>query len=583
MPGGTDQTLRPFLWRASNLYPDREIVSRTHEGIERYTYREYDDRTAQLANALEAYGIESGDRVGTFCWNHHRHFETYFSVPSIGAQLHTINPLLPDEHIQYIVDNADDELIFVDPSLAQKLAGAAADAPEFEDVDFVVMGETESEEIDGVAYESFVDGHATAYEWPQLDEEQPAGMCYTSGTTGNPKGVEYTQKMLWSHTMATLTPHGIPMDDGDVVMPVVPMFHVNAWGMPFTATAAGAKHVYPGPSPDPEDIAHLIETEGVTITAGVPTVWFGLMEYAENNDLDLSALDTVIVGGSAAPESMIRWFDNRGVELLHAWGMTEMSPIGSAAHLKHSLADADYETQLEHRVKQGLLLPGLEMKVIDEGGEEIPWGSAEQRSAGSRAAEPRDDGESFGELWVRGPWVTQEYFQRPDANESDFEDVPASGSSGESEDGRSSGRWLKTGDVVSVDEEGYIKIVDRAKDVIKSGGEWISSVELENTIMAHDGVAEAAVVGVPHEKWQERPVAFVVPADVADTDTLADEVLELLSEEYPKWWLPDAVEYLDEIPKTATGKFSKKDIRQRYTDESLVEGTAPEGAAPERE
>ena len=549
MPGATNQTLRPFLWRAANLYPDREIVSRTHQGIERYTYSEYDDRTAQLANALEAYGIEEGDRVATFCWNHHRHFETYFSVPSIGAQLHTINPLLPDEHIQYIVDNADDQLIFVDQSLAPKLAGAAAEAPEFEGVDFVVMGDSESDALDATPYEEFVEGHPAEYDWPELDEKQPAGMCYTSGTTGNPKGVEYTQQMLWSHTMATLTPQGIPMDDSDVVMPVVPMFHVNAWGMPFSATAAGAKHVYPGPSPDPADIAGLIEDEGVTITAGVPTVWLGLMDYAEDNDLDLSELDTVIVGGSAAPESMIRWFDDRGVELLHAWGMTEMSPIGSVSQLKYTLEDEDYETQLEHRKKQGILTPGLEMRVIDDSGEEIAW-----------------DGEEFGELWVRGPWVTKEYFQRPEANEEDFEDG-----------------WLKTGDIVTVDTEGYIKIVDRAKDVIKSGGEWISSVELENAIMAHDGVAEAAVVGGPHEKWQERPVAFVVPTGAADTDTLADEVMELLAEDYPKWWLPDAIEYIDEIPKTATGKFSKKDIREQYSDESLVEGTVPEDAAPDAE
>jgi fatty-acyl-CoA synthase len=547
MPGGTDQTLRPFLWRAANLYPDQEIVSRTHDGIERYTYTEYDDRTAQLANALEEYGIEEGDRVGTFCWNHHRHFETYFSVPSMGAQLHTINPLLPDEHIQYIVDNADDELIFVDQSLAPKLAGAADDAPEFEDVDFVVMGESETDDLDATPYETFLEGHATEYDWPELDEDQPAGMCYTSGTTGNPKGVEYTQQMLWSHTMMSLTPQGIPMEDDDVVMPVVPMFHVNAWGMPFTATAAAAKHVYPGPSPDPEDLAHLIEEEGVTVTAGVPTVWLGLMEYAEDNELDLSALETVIVGGSAAPEAMIRWFDERDVELLHAWGMTEMSPIGSVAQLKYSLEDADYETQLEHRAKQGMLVPGLEMRVINEAGEEVEW-----------------DGEEFGELWVRGPSVTEEYFKRPDATEEDFEDG-----------------WLKTGDVVTVDEEGYIKIVDRAKDVIKSGGEWISSVELENAIMANDGVSEAAVVGVPHEKWQERPVAFVVPSGAADTDTLRDEIVELLSEEYPKWWLPDAIEYIDEIPKTATGKFSKKDIREQYSDQSLVEGTVPEEAAPD--
>ena len=349
--------------------------------------------------------------------------------------------------------------------------------------------------------------------------------------------------------MMMLTPQGIPIEDDDVVMPVVPMFHVNAWGFPFSTTAAAAKHVYPGPSPNPEDLAHLIEEEGVTLTAGVPTVWLGLMEYAEDNDLDLSALDTVVVGGSAAPRSMIEWFDDRGVELLHAWGMTEMSPLGTTAQLKYNLEDADYDTQLNHRAKQGMLLPSLEMKVIDDDGEEIEW-----------------DGEEFGELWVRGPSVTQEYFKRPDANEEDFEDG-----------------WLKTGDVVTVDEEGYIKIVDRAKDVIKSGGEWISSVELENAIMAHDGVSEAAVVGVPHEKWQERPVAFVVPTDAADTDTLDDGIMDLLREEYPKWWLPDAIEYIDEIPKTATGKFSKKDIRDQYSDESLLEGTVPEDAAPDND
>ncbi len=550
MPAGTDQTLRPFLWRAANLYSDTEIVSRNHDGMQRYTYGEYEDRTSQLANALDEHGIEEGDRVGTFCWNHSRHFETYFAVPSIGAQLHTINPLLPDAHIQYIVDNADDQLIFVDQSLAPKLASAVADADgdEFADVDFVVMGSEESEHLETTPYESFIDGQDTDYEWPDVDEEQPAGMCYTSGTTGNPKGVEYTQQMLWSHTMATLTPQGIPMADDDVVMPVVPMFHVNAWGMPFSATAGGSKHVYPGPSPEPEDIASLIENEGVTISAGVPTVWLGLMEYCSEHDVDLSTLETVIVGGSAAPKSMIEWFDDQGVEVLHAWGMTEMSPIGSVSHLKSDLQDADYDTQLEKRGKQGLMVPGLEFKVIDENDDEIAW-----------------DGEEFGELWVRGPWVTKEYFKRPEANEEDFEDG-----------------WLKTGDVVTVDEDGYIQIVDREKDVIKSGGEWISSVELENAIMAHDDVAEAAVVGVPHERWQERPVAFVVPDDGVDRETLVPEINEMLADEYPKWWLPDEVEFIEEVPKTATGKFSKKDIREEYADQSLVEGQVPEDAAPDR-
>jgi fatty-acyl-CoA synthase len=336
------------------------------------------------------------------------------------------------------------------------------------------------------------------------------------------------------------------MRDDDVVMPVVPMFHVNAWGMPFTATAAGAKQVFPGPSPNPEDIAHLIENEGVTITAGVPTVWLGLMDYCEENEVDLSALNTVIVGGSAAPESMIRWFDEQDVELLHAWGMSEMSPLGTVSHLKSDLESADYETQINHRKKQGLVVPGLEFRVINDDGEEIAW-----------------DGEEFGELHVRGPSVTTEYFQRPDANEEDFEDG-----------------WLLTGDIVSVDASGYIKIVDRAKDVIKSGGEWISSVELENAIMAHDDVSEATVIGVPHEKWQERPVGFVVPAAGADEDDMGEQLMTMLAEEYPKWWLPDDIVFIDEVPKTATGKFSKKDLRDQYGDASLVEGQTPDDAAP---
>jgi fatty-acyl-CoA synthase len=546
MPGGTDQRLRPFLWRAERMYSDVEIVSRTHDGIERYDYAEFGKRVAQLANALDESGISDDARVGTFCWNHHRHFETYFGVPDSGRQLHTINPLLPDEHIQYIVENAEDELVFVDQSLLEKLAGAA-DPDAFGSVEqFVVMGETVPDtDLDATDYESFIDGHSDEYDWPALDEERPAGMCYTSGTTGMPKGVEYTQQMLWSHTMATITPQGLDIDDTDVVMPVVPMFHVNAWGMPFTTTAAGAKHVYPGPSPDPADLAQLIEEEGVTITAGVPTVWLGLLEYMQEEDVDLSSLEQVIIGGSAAPESVIRRFDEHGVDVLHAWGMTEMSPIGSVARLKDGMDEWDDTERYKKRAKQGLMVPGIEFKVIDENDEEVEW-----------------DGEAFGELWVRGPWVTTEYFERPEANEEEFHEG-----------------WLKTGDVVSVDPDGYIELVDRAKDVIKSGGEWISSVELENALMAHDDVTEATVVGVPHEKWQERPVAFVVAGE--ERESLAEELLDLVREDYPKWWVPDDVVFIDEVPKTATGKFSKKDLREEYSDESLVAGKAPEEAAPE--
>jgi len=551
MPGGHDQTLRPFLWRAETLFPDREIVSRTAEGITRYDYDDYADRVGQLANALAAAGVEDGDRIGTVCWNHHRHFETYFAVPNSGAQLHTINPLLPDHHIQYIVENADDRVLFVDPSFVPKIAGAY-DADSFGSVEqFVVMGssvpDTDLEPI--TDYESFLERESAEYDWPDLSGDQPAGLCYTSGTTGKPKGVEYTQSMLWAHTMATLPDSGIGIDADEVVMPVVPMFHVNAWGMPFSTTAAGAKHVYPGPSPDPADLADLIESEGVTLSAGVPTVWLGLLEYLRENDADLSSLDRVIIGGSAAPESLIRTYDEEyDVDVIHAWGMTEMSPIGTVAKLKPEMRDRDADERYAKQAKQGLLVPGLETKVIDESGDEVPH-----------------NGEDFGELWVRGPWVTKEYFERPDATAEEFEDG-----------------WLKTGDVVTVDEDGYVQIVDRAKDVIKSGGEWISSVELENALMAHDDVTEATVIGVSHERWQERPVAFVVPVEGANTDDLGDELLAMIREEYPKWWVPDDVVYIDDIPKTATGKFSKKTLREEYGDETdLVAGNVPEEAAPD--
>ncbi|WP_323676393.1 long-chain fatty acid--CoA ligase [Halorubellus sp. PRR65] len=550
MPGGSSMTLRPFLWRAERLYADREIVSRTLEGQKRYGYEEYAGRVAQLAHALDDAGIEDGDRVATFCWNDHWHFETYFGVPSMGAQLHTINPLLPDHHIQYIVENADDQILFVSPSLVEKLE-AAADDEAFEGVQQFVVTSSETPEtsLDPVTnYEDFVEGYDTDYDWPELSGDKPAGMCYTSGTTGKPKGVEYTQEMLWGHTMATLPQSGLDLGADDVVMPLVPMFHVNAWGLPFTCTAAGAKHVYPGPSPEPADVARLIEEEGVTVTAGVPTVWLGLLEYAKENEVDLSSLDRIVIGGSAAPESLVETYDEQfDVTVLHAWGMTEMSPLGTASHLKPGMDELSDEERYAKRAKQGLLVPGLEMKVVGDDGSEVPW-----------------NGEDFGELWVKGPWVTQEYFERPDANEEDFED-----------------KWLKTGDVVTVDEDGYVKIVDRAKDVIKSGGEWISSVELENALMAVDDVAEATVIGVPHERWQERPVAFVVPSEGVDGDALKEAVLATIEAEYPKWWVPDDVLFIEEVPKTATGKFDKKVLREEYADESLVEGKVPDEAAPE--
>jgi fatty-acyl-CoA synthase len=546
---GFQQTLRPFLWRAENLYPDREIVARTHEGLHRYTYGEYADRTRQLVSALDAFGIDNGDRVGTFCWNHDRHFETYFAVPNMGAQLHTINPLLPDKQIQHIVEDADDRIIFVDPSFAERLA-SAYDEDAFASVEqFVVIGSAVPDlPLEPMTdYESFLDGHSTEFEWPELDSDQPAGMCYTSGTTGKPKGVEYTQDMLWSHTMAMMVPQALGIEDSDVIMPVVPMFHVNAWGLPFAATAGGAKQVFPGPAPDPADIASLIEEEGVTLAAGVPTVWLGLLEYLEDNEVDLSSLNNVVIGGAAAPEALIEQFAELGVEVIHAWGMTETSPVGTVANLKHDLQDSPQDVRMAKQGKQGLIVPGLEFKVVDDAGEQISW-----------------DGEEFGELLIRGPWVTTEYYERPEANEADFD-----------------GSWLRTGDIVTVDEDGYVEIVDRADDVIKSGGEWISSQELENAIMKHDDVSEAAVIGVPHERWQERPVAMVVTPEGVDRNQLTEQFRTMLEEEYPEWWVPDGFQFIDEIPKTATGKFSKKDLREEYSGKDLLQEEADEELAPD--
>ena len=551
MVGTTDQTLRPFLWRAAKLYPDREIVSRTGEGIERTTYAAYDRRVARLAHALDDAGVDRDARVATFCWNHTRHFETYFGVPCRGSQLHTINPLLPDHHVRHIVEDAADSVVFVDPSLVTKLENAYEDADdEFDSVErFVVMGDAAPEtSLDPVVdYDSFTRGYDETYDWPALDEEMPAGLCYTSGTTGTPKGVEYSQGMMWAHTMAILPESGLDIRARDVVMPVVPMFHVMAWGLPHAATAAGAAHVYPGAAPDPADVARLIEAEGVTFTAGVPTVWLGLLDYLEDHDADLSSLERIAVGGAAAPKSLVRTYEEEyDVEVLHAWGMTETSPVAAAAHLKPGMESWPAEKRDEKRVTQGLVLPGLEFRVVGEEGE-VPW-----------------NGEDFGELWIRGPWVTTEYYNRPDADETDFEDG-----------------WLKTGDVVTVDPEGYISIVDRAADVIKSGGEWISSQELENAIMAHDDVVEATVVGVPHERWQERPVAFVVAREGVGEGPLADDIEDLLADQYPEWWLPDDVVYVDSVPKTATGKFDKERLREEYADHEVDD--VPEDAAPDGE
>ena len=526
---GHAQTIRPFLSRAARLYPDRELVARTADGTVRYTYAEYADRVGRLASALRAVGIDRGDHVATMCWNHDRHAEAYYAVPNLGAALHTINPLLPADDVRRIVAEAADRLLFVDASLAGALA-EAYDSDAFESVEqaVVVGGEAPDLPVDAVGIDAFVGGHDPAPDYPDLGGDDAAGLCYSSGTTGAPKGVRYTQRMLWSHTMAILTPAGLDISHHDTVMPVVPMFHINAWGLPYAATAAGAAQVYPGPSPDPADLVTLIEDEGVTLTAGVPTVWLGVLDYLGDHDADLSTLERVVVGGAAPPERLIRAFDDRGVEVVHGWGMTETAPVGAVSHLKPELRDAGYETRLDKRLKQGLILPGLEFRAVDDDGSEVPH-----------------DGESMGELLIRGPWVTTSYYGREDDDES-FE-----------------GSWLRTGDVVTVDGSGYIELVDRSADVINSGGEWISSQAVENAIMDDGSVREAAVVGVPHDRWGERPVAYVV-TDADDREALIDAAGERVRAAYPDWWVPDRVEFVETLPKTATGKFDKVGLRARF-------------------
>jgi fatty-acyl-CoA synthase len=531
----SELTLWPYYWRATSLFGEKEIVSRTTSGVSRYTYEDFGDRVARLANALVDMGVGQGTRVGTVGWNHHRHLEAYYAVPLVGAQLHTINAMLSDDDTAYIIDDADDDVLLVDPGEpAATLERIWDDIPGSPTV--VVMDETTPDlDIDGdvVDFESLIRHADPIEEWPAISEDLPAGMCYTSGTTGRPKGVEYTQKMIYNHAMMTMTPAALDISERDVVMPVVPMFHVNSWEFPYAVTMAGAKQVYPGPSPSSADLATLIEAENVTLTAGVPTVWIDLLEYLAEHDVDISSLDRIIVGGSAAPKGVMRrFYEEYDVVMEQAWGMTETMSIGSLSRPKSNLLDSDADTEYDLRAKQGLLSPGLEMRIVQDG-EDVPW-----------------DGESAGELWVRGPTVVDEYYNCPQANEEDFEDG-----------------WLKTGDIAVVDEDGYLEIIDRVKDVIKSGGEWISSIELENALMAHDEVSEAAVISVPHDRWQERPFACVVLKP--DATVHKRKLRESLEAQFERWQLPDNIVVVDEIPKTATGKFDKKTLRSNFDDPDL--------------
>jgi fatty-acyl-CoA synthase len=529
-------TLPHLFGRAEKLHPEKEIVTATATGLERTNYGTWADRTRRLGGVLDDLAISDDGRVATFGWNTARHLELYFAAPCSGRVLHTLNIRLFPEQLTYIVNHAEDEVIFVDRSLLG-LLWPLVDT--FETVrHFVVMddGKGEVPSPDGGRpihdYEDLID-QAEPVDFEVDDENRAASMCYTSGTTGNPKGVVYSHRSTFLHTMGAMLADGIGVRETDVVLPVVPMFHANAWGLAHACVAAGAKLVMPGPDLSPPAIANLIEGERVTIAAGVPTIWMGVLPELEGRDT--SSLRAIPCGGSAVPKSLSEGYRQQiGMPIMQAWGMTETSPIASVARLKSSLEHLSDNEKADLRTTVGQISLGVEFRVVDpitlEG---KPW-----------------DGETSGELQVRGPWIARTYYNDDRAAESFTDDG-----------------WLKTGDMAVVTDTGYIRLVDRTKDVIKSGGEWISSVDLENAIMGHPQVAEAAVIGIAHDKWGERPLACVVvkPGEEMSKEAL----LEWLTPRVAKWWLPDDVVFIDEVPKTSVGKFSKKDLRGKFEGYAL--------------
>jgi fatty-acyl-CoA synthase len=504
--------IRHVVERAERVFAGREIVSARAQGEDRSTYSDVARRARRLAGALADLGVEPGDRVGTFGWNSVRHLELYLAVPAMGAVLHTLNIRLHPDDLEYIAAHAEDKIVFCDASLAETM-------PDFEGVERVVLmpDGSDGERAGAMDYEELLAGGSEDFEFPELDENSAAAMCYTSGTTGRPKGVVYSHRSTILHSLAVIAPDAIGISSGDSLMPVVPMFHANAWGVPYAALLAGARLVLPGPRTDPRALADLIAAERVTKTMGVPTIWQGLL--ALDPPPDLSSLKEIKAGGSAVPESLMRAFDERfGVPIVQGWGMTETSPLAGVAR-----ATGDREVSEDEayalRATQGRPLPLVQTRTDEEAG---------------------------GELQLRGPWIASAYYGDPDDEAGKF-----------TEDG-----WLRTGDVAEL-SDGYVRLVDRTKDLVKSGGEWISSVDLENAIMAHPDIAEAAVIAVPDERWGERPCACVVPRDGAEVD--GDAIRSFLSDRVAKWWLPERIELIDEVPKTSVGKFDKKALRARFS------------------
>ncbi len=519
---------------AALYHGDREVVTRTVEGpIHRTTYRAIQGRARRVAHALERLGVADGDRVATLAWNTHRHLESWYGIAGLGAIYHTLNPRLFADQIAWIANHAEDKVLFFDTTFAPLVDEIA---PRLNTVrHYIALSDRVPEmRLEGVvAYEDFVASADENFTWKSFDENTACGLCYTSGTTGNPKGVLYSHRSNVLHALMASQADAQGVRNADAVLPIVPMFHANAWALAFVAPMVGAKLVMPGARLDGEAICELLETEKVTLTAAVPTVWLGLLQYLEKTGKTLHHLKRLLIGGSACPPAIIEAFENKyGVEVLHAWGMTEMSPLGTLGSLKAHLLALSPDEKMAYKVKQGHPVFGVEMKIVDDHDRELPR-----------------DGKAFGRLKVRGPAIAKGYFR------------------GEGKEAFDAEGWFDTGDVATLDPDGYMTITDRAKDVIKSGGEWISSIEIENIAVGHPAVAEAAVIGVVHPKWDERPVLIVVlkPGAAATKE----EMLQFLTGRIAKWWMPDDVIFTDEIPHTATGKIQKTVLRERYKEHRL--------------
>jgi fatty-acyl-CoA synthase len=521
---------------AARHYADSEIVSRRVEGdMHRYTYRECEQRARRMARVLAGLGVAMGERVATLAWNGYRHMELYYAVSGSGAVLHTINPRLHPEQIAYIVNHAEDQYLFFDLSFLPLVEAVAPHCTTVKS--FVLMSDREHMPRDTklahlLCYEDLIASSSDDYRWPRFDEQSAAALCYTSGTTGNPKGALYSHRSTVLHAYASAMPNALNVSSMDTVLPVVPMFHVNAWGLPYSVLLAGAKMVFPGAALDGKSLYELFETEGVTLSAGVPTVWLGLLNHAVQNSLTFSTFKRTIIGGSACPPAMMdTLIDRFGVQVIHAWGMTEMSPLGTTCTLGARHLSLSEDGQRKVLRKQGHAIYGVDMKIVDDEGRELPW-----------------DGASFGHLLVKGPWIISGYFR----NEGG--DVL--------EDG-----WFPTGDVATIDADGYMQITDRSKDVIKSGGEWIGTIDLENIAMAHPAVQQAACIGVAHPKWDERPLLVVVKR--AGMEVTRDELLSFYDGKVAKWWLPDDVVFADALPVGGTGKVQKNKLREQFREHRL--------------